>query len=431
MADFGITLSDSDLASIGGPATTFGVLSREDVQAVSDQFAEIIASPTSPYFSFDLSTNPLVNDQFLRESELAPYVQGRFDIGKLEIIGGVRISRVNLEANFLRQVFVTLPDFSERPDITARLSTLVSESVTDTAVLPRFLMNYRASENLIFRGGYFRSLARPSINQLSAGQNISLGLRETSGPLFNQPSLRVNEGNPGLQPAVTDNFDIGVEFYDDQIGVMKLSFFYKQIENLIETNITEEITSLADVELPDDAEFLSLIPGNVFVTGSRPTNNNSSAKIYGIEAAIEKQFTSLPGVFSGLGMYANYTFTKSEKEQDFTWTSSPLFDDMNNFIGTQTEVVTFSGIPFDQSPKHSGTAAVTFNKFNIDASLAYSYQSARSTSGESLIVDFLPNGLGRYDGEVESLDFRTEYIIDQDFGQFRIFFEGVDLIEGR
>ena len=429
LGGLGYSFDDTQLSRIGGPSSSFGVLSLENYRQITGELSGILTDPASPYFSFSLASNPLIRDQFLEEIEIAPYFQARVDFDKLELIGGVRVSHVDLESNFLRLVGITLADFTQNFEIADRLTTLQSGSADDTAVLPRLLANYRHSDNLVLRGGYFRSLARPSIRQLSATQQITLFLPPTSGPLFDQPLLIVNEGNPNLKPTVTDNFDLGVEYYDDQIGVMKLSIFYKRIENLIESAIQADITELADVDLPDDPEFQALIPANIFVSGRRPVNNDDVAEIYGLEAVFEKQFTNLPGVFGGLGVFANYTYTKSKKEQPYVWDASPIFDAANNFIGSETEVLVFDDVPFNQSPEQSGTFALTYSKYNVDASLSYSYQDARLRD-IGFFTDFRPNNMNSYDDAVDSLDLRVEYIFEPAVGQYRIFFEGLDLLKG-
>lgn len=80
-------------------------------------------------------------------------------------------------------------------------------------------------------------------------------------------------------------------------------------------------------------------------------------------------------------------------------------------------------MPFVQQPRRSGTAALTYNKYGIDATLAYGFQS-RS------LASFRPRGLSVYSEGLQTLDFRAEYYWQPDFGKFRIYFEASDLLKG-
>src|SRR3546814_1740255 len=89
-------------------------------------------------------------------------------------------------------------------------------------------------------------------------------------------------------------------------------------------------------------------PENYFITGSTPSNSDKMATIWGIEAQAERRFNFLPGALSGLGIYANYTFTKSKRGQIYNWP----------YGAPGEEVYEFSGISFNNQPKHSGTVAL-------------------------------------------------------------------------
>ena len=273
----------------------------------------------------------------------------------------------------------------------------------------------------MFRGGYFLSVARPQIRQLSRAQSVRLDLRPRSGPNDNQPLFRVSEGNPDLSPSKTHNFDLSAEYYSDQIGVIKLGVFYKRIDDFIQSNATLTTDDLGGVQVPDDRRFQNL-PDNIYVEVSRPENANGVAEIWGLEAAIERQFTFLPGVWNGLGVFVNYTYSDSSRTQSRSW-NAPVFDEDGNFVTRERAIAEFPSVPFEQQPKHSGTAALTYNKYGIDATLTYTAQAKRK--------DFIfANDLVRFDESAETLDFRIEYRFDLGLGNFRLYFEGADLLKG-
>jgi len=274
---------------------------------------------------------------------------------------------------------------------------------------------------LIFRGGYYLSVARPSIVNLSESPQISLDLSPFNGPNNDQPSLGIALGNPGLKSALTHNFDFSAEHYDNNIGVIKLGVFYKRISNLLESSLLGQSNDLTGIDLPDDPRFDNL-PADILVEITQTTNNPDAAIIWGVEANIERQFTSLPGIWSGLGAQVNYTYTDSSKSEARPWFGSPVFDAAGNFVGREIVLLRYSNLPFDQQVPHSGTATLTYNKYDIDASLSYTYQSRR-------LLVFNDNLLHDYNEAASSLDFRMEYRFG-DADSYRIYFEGADLLKG-
>ena len=359
-----------------------------------------------------------------RETELAPYLQLRFDVGDFEFVGGARLSSLEIDARD-----VLIPGFraanGDRDlDWQEDNTILLTQSESQNELLPRFIVNYRPTSNLVLRAGYYLDIARPRVQDLSRAVNASLDLRPIFGPDRTLPQLSIVEGNEALEPARTDNFDISAEYYFDDVGVLKFGAFYKNIENLLELNSLEGTRDLDGVVLPDFTTaggypagfdvFEAARNGQLFVSRSQPTNNPSDAYIWGIELAAERQFTFLPGLWSGLGVYANYVYTESSKDQP-----KDFFDAVDGV----TLVLVAEDVRFNQQPKYSGTAALTYNYDAIDANLIYSYQARRQ-------FDFEFNGLSRFFDEVESLDFRVTYTFDRAVGEYRLFFEATDLLNG-
>lgn len=351
---------------------------------------------------------------FTDEEELALYFQGRVDIGDVEIVGGVRYSRVDVQARSLSQPFLTLADGTFVSDFGERFRRVVENEGSQTSLLPRIAVNWRPNDNVVVRGGYFQSVARPRVNDLSGNQSVSLDLQPLYGINGDQPQLTVRQGNPDLKPSVTHSFDLSAALYSDSAGVLQVSLFYKSIDDFIEFTSNATSGSLDGVVLPDDPNFQNL-PSNIFVQTTKPTNNDKPAEIYGVELSAEHQFVNLPGVWAGLGVLANYTWTDSEKFF--------IFDNVIDPVAGEFVDVEVPGVPFDQSPEHSGTVALTYNQYRIDASLAYTSQSERLGS-------FRGYGLSEYEESDDALDLRIEYQFDAWSGSWRVFVAGQDLLKG-
>ncbi len=422
-ADLGLTI-DTDVLGRIGVATDVGILGRANL----DEVFERMLTPGIGVFVFPVSVDSRLAGEFTHEEEFSGYVETGLNFGKLEIIGGMRVAQVKTTATKLRTTSLTLANGSQDAAFAEAHSTIVNFDDTVTDVLPRVLANYRQSDDLIFRGGYYFTVARPTISDLSQAPNINLSLFPNGGPSNNQPTLNVGQGNPGLKPAFTHNFDLGAELYNDNVGVIKLGLFYKRIENFIVSNVSSTSAALEGITLPDDPRFQNL-PSDIFIRVTRPSNAVDIAEIWGAEAAIEHRFSNLPGLLDGLGIYANYTFSDSNRDASLTWLSSPIYDANGTLIGTE-RVDYAREAPFAQQSRHSGAAALTYERKNFDASLSYSIQSRRFDSfGERGVQDTF--GFDRYTDQADSLDFRAEYRLTPTIGgQYRIWIEDIDLLDG-
>ncbi|MDV3456878.1 TonB-dependent receptor [Sphingomonas sp. HF-S4] len=417
----GLPFEPTDLTRIGVTGANFTALSEKTFIDFIDNIGDypaVILSPIAPV--------PGQDEQATREDNYAAYIQSSLQFGKLELIGGVRYNRTDLRAsNLLFPTYIgpILPanggGFGIDLAFQNQFSRLVTEKATSEDFLPRILFNYRESDNLIFRGGYFLSVARPQIGNLSRQSRISFINIPIPGPNGVQPILQINSGNPNLKQATTHNFDLSAEYYH-KIGIIKLGGFYKRINNLLQANETNGPASLGNVTLPDHPYFQGppyfdpANPQNFFINGGSPINSEHPATIWGVEGRFERQFDFLPGALSGLGVIANYTYTKSSRWQRYSWAAAPA---------GQNNLYEFSGLPFNQQPKHTGTVALSYNKFGFDGTLAYSFQS-------QTLNNFIPRGLSVYDKGVQTLDLRAEYYFDPRTRNYRIYFEGADLLKG-
>ena len=412
-ADLGIAFDAPVLGGLGGDLGLF-TFSQGTIASIYNNLDTLVSNGL--YTVAEIEPGPENVGVSATETEFAPYVQGRFDIGNFEVIGGLRYSVIEVEGNGLDVPIFFDAGGGRDPDFEEANTRFREESVTQTSLLPRVLVNYRPRENLVVRAGYFKSIARPQLDLISDSRRFQLVLVPVGGPNRDLPFINITEGNEDLQPAETDNFDLSFELYDENAGVLKASVFYKSISNLTEQNITTGVEGLDGVTLPNfptDFDVLgAAASGDLFVNRRQPTNNPDDANIWGVELAAERQFVNLPGIWSGLGVYGNYTYTDSEKTQPVDYFDPATFEN----IELQLE-----GIRFEGQPEHSGTFAVTYNKFGIDSALIYSAQTRR-------LNRFVLNGLSDFSEEFDSLDFRFAYTFERFGGRYQLSFEAADLL---
>lgn len=428
-ADLGLVFDEPGLSAIGRPERGFSVISRGSFERFASRLERLGSRDGSDFQLVPLEQDPRIFDQYTEEDSLAIYLQGRLNLGRWEIIGGPRMNRVDVLTARLSYPQVFDESFLPDMEFQEQYTKFLNLRAVSTDVLPRVLVNFRQSDNLIFRGGYFQSVARPSVTDLSSEQSIALFLSEFAGsdPLGTTfgPLLSAYQGNPGLRPTVTENFDLSVEYYKDELGLIRVSAFYKLSDDLIEANLTRTFNDLEGLVLPDHPYFApENLPDNLIVEFSQPVNSPYSASLWGIEAGIERQFTFLPGAWSGLGVFANVTYTDSSKSEDYDWVRPFRYDENGLPVsGGDRVVLRIDDTPYGAQSAWSGTAAVTYNRAGIDASLAYSVQTRASTGWQ-------PYGLGTYDEGADTLDLRIARQFAWEYCECTLSFEGIDLLKG-
>ena len=425
LAPLGLTFVPTNLSRIGYGGQGFNYLSESGVRGFFDHLNGYVNDPKHPVIESiqDFPETALESRKKTVENNLATFVQAELDFGRLQIIGGVRVSRVEVRA-----VTPTGPHIygqlgGENLAFAAEYAKLLDQSVTETNVLPRVNLNFRQSDRLIWRGGYFQTTARPALTQLSTEQSIYLYEEKNSGPNNNQEMLSIGEGNPGLKPSITNNFDFDVEYYDGSIGLIRLGTFYKRITDALQNNQIGNFKDLSGVQLPNYPDFNNLNLNEVFVEATKPENSKTAAEVWGVELHVERQFTFLPGWWSGLGMYSNFGYTDSDATRMYQWEAPTAVDAAGYPINYELRTLIVPHQRFDYQVKTTGTLALTYNKRGVDATLGYSFQDRYQTL-------FSPNNLAGFAEPVRTLDFRGSYLFDFRGMKCRAFFDGTNLLKG-
>lgn len=173
---------------------------------------------------------------------------------------------------------------------------------TYTKLLPSFNLKLDAMEEVVLRTALYRTLARPSLTDMSPAVRVDLGTQVGSA------------GNPEIQPFTAWNTDIAVEWYfgePEDAGLASVTYSHKDIESLVE-NITEDVTLITCPQIGCDA---NTPPGPRVFQITRPVNGNA-ASVKSLELALQSNFSFLPAPFNDLGGILN--FTKTDSSASFT-----------------------------------------------------------------------------------------------------------------
>ena len=133
-----------------------------------------------------------------------------------------------------------------------------------------------------------RALSRPTINEINPGSVINLDDGE------------VERGNPALNPFTAWQYDAGVEYYFGDESAISVAFFYKDVNDFIIANSFTESFTIPQAGVVDTPLLVDTF------------QNGGDASIKGVEVGFQTPFDFLPGLWSGFGIVANYTFTDSE-----------------------------------------------------------------------------------------------------------------------
>jgi len=227
------------------------------------------------------------------EDVTALYLMSRVDINRWRLVYGLRYERTDFSASGFN---VREVDVSGQDDVQIEA---VSYDKDYNHLLPSINLRFKAAEDLIFRAAYTQSIARPSFGDLSPTPD-EIEIKEDG----NDVELKVEAGNPFLEPYESQNIDLAVEYYPENLGILSAGIFYKEIDNFI---FQADVSS---VENPD------IYTGGIAVTDVEILKplNGQSADLYGLELGWTRQFSDLPAPFDGLLLMANATFTDSEAD---------------------------------------------------------------------------------------------------------------------
>jgi len=196
-------------------------------------------------------TDPLNYDA--HENVTAGFIQLKFPISALQVVGGVRIERTDFGWTS-----------SEPPTLAGKTG---SESYID--MLPSINLKYSPTDNQNWRASYFKSISRPNFYEVIP----SLGV---PGNDYTEVS------NDSLTRTQIDNVDLRWEFFPGGLDQLLVGVFYKRLQDPIEWVVE-----------------------NIQVSTQLQPQNLGTATNYGFEIDFRK-------FFSNFGIQGNYTYTNSQ-----------------------------------------------------------------------------------------------------------------------
>ena len=311
--------------------------------------------------------NPASAASFYKGTEdvIAAYAMLTYEINdNLTFIGGIRneVTEVDYTGNR-----VILED-DQDPEIVE-----TKGGNTRNAFLPMAHLKYSPNDNTNLRAAYTRTFARPSFGSLNPGTTRNDALRV------------ISSGNPDLKPTFSDNYDLMGEYFFDNVGFLSAGVFYKQITDDIFNSTSQQN-----------------IDGLVY-TVTEP-KNSEDGYLFGLEFGLSKRLEFLPGILSGFGVEANYTFTDSEVDV-------PVFNVTD--AGEIERDIIKQSLP--NQAENLYNISLFYEKYGILARIAANYKGKNVVS----FSEFGPQHNRWYDENL-TLDFSGAYAINK---KLRLFLE--------
>ena len=206
------------------------------------------------------------SDYFYKEQLFAAYVSAKYGWRKTTLIAGVRYDKVDYDARSPLAVAGTYN------------GTFTPSGGTWENALPSAILTHYFTPRFRIKAAVSQSLGRPQFGEIA------------QAVVRNDQNLTITRGNPDLKPRHADNYDLALEYFYNNEGMVAVSLFAKDIKDDI-------YTQAVDVDI-DGLTYRATQPFN-----------SSQSKMRGVEVALtHNAIPGLPGPLEKrLGVALNYT----------------------------------------------------------------------------------------------------------------------------
>ncbi len=248
----------------------------------------------------------------VEEDVIAGYVKANFanESGSFSGNAGVRIVYTDQTSRgFAPDLngIETFPEFGNVTIVPDAGPVVANNSYTK--VLPSLNLKYDITADILARFSASRTMTRPALAQISPSTTAAVQTQTISG------------GNPTLDPFIANNIDASVEWFFDDLGLLSVTGFWKDVETLIRNEQTSKTLTVTTVN--GDG---TRIPSDVVFAVDRPVNSEG-VKLKGVEVSYQMPFEGiLPGILGNTGVIANYTFVDNSDPEILVGTSENNFN---------------------------------------------------------------------------------------------------------
>lgn len=239
----------------------------------------------------------LANKYKYVEKYYAGYLMSEINLGpNVMVVGGVRWE----EVKSLYDAF----NLADGRDARSQVVDSVSAHPWNRYLLPMVQTKWNVFDWADIRYSYTKTLARPDYHQLS--------------PHFNLDYTQFNvwAGNPRLQPAEATNHDVFLTFHGNEIGLLSIGGFYKEVANFtfytqytLHQSAPPGLDSIAAYRVRTASGTVNPKDGAQLYTY---VNSPYKAYVRGFEIDFQTRLWYLPQPFNGTVVGINYTHVQSQ-----------------------------------------------------------------------------------------------------------------------
>lgn len=336
-----INMSNSfDQTGIAGQndLLTYNVYDANRLQNTEATYALVqqMLAGTSYAMTGNLADNMLEDTgayKFINEKTSAIYAQFHLDFDDITAVVGGRYIQTELESSIVDSV-------------DSNGKKILNTGTNDYSdFLPSLNVTYNLSEETLVRFAAAKVMRRADFDELSPALSIDNSL------------VTGTQGSYQLEPYRVTQYDISVEHYFSEGGIVSAALFYKDVKSFTQTDSScladsstvsgQNTTQWNNICLLDTAgqsqgEIINATQdqGLAYVDAQKAAGrtgividtdvNGGSGEVRGLELGYQQQFNFLPGIWSGLGVNANYTFADSEQPD-----GNPLLNISKHTANTQ------------------------------------------------------------------------------------------------
>lgn len=244
------------------------------------------------------------------EEKVAGYIMAKINVGNdLMILPGLRYEKENTTYNSYHIELLG----ANRNGIFGTPDSVFAKRDNEF-FFPSVNLKYSINDWSFLQAAVYKSTSRPDFRRISPLVILT-----------ESPTEPFSSGNPYLKPSTAWNYDLGFSVFNNEIGLLGLNLFYKEIDNFIFV-MSNYFPYRRDriVNAPDG--FIEALPGDEFYPMDRldevartniPFNSFEEASYKGIEISWQTNFWYLPGLLSGLVLDVNLTFIDSKTKYPY------------------------------------------------------------------------------------------------------------------
>ncbi|MDG2521932.1 TonB-dependent receptor [Caulobacter segnis] len=276
------TLAESQLTPIGDIVPGGAYTARDlNWSQVSNAYARDTFRYAGFSTPFDVGQYYEVSEEVLSAYAMADF---KFDVASVPVLINVGGRYIDTTVNSAGYHQVQTPTGG-----TAYTPAPVESEGSYKKFLPSLNFTADLMEDLVLRGAASETLIRPALTDLAYKRTASWN------------SFRFTDGNPNLKPTYAKQWEIGLEKYLGNGGLLAASYFWKEIEGVVRSQLTGTV--------PDVTKYNAngTIDGVYDFDVYQPVNADGSYKVSGVELVAVVPFGFIHDRLEGFGVNTNFT----------------------------------------------------------------------------------------------------------------------------